>query len=226
MTGAQLLTALAQRCGNNTTLDSATSSRFLSLLNQVYREVMTKPGMERLRRSTTTFDSVASTASYSVTSAARVNRVWETDNDRRLWEMSIDQYRSIEPDTSANTGTPEAFIWLGTTAPSTQLIGLWPTPASAITYTAEILAVLTAIANDSNEPLLPLDFHEVLVDGAEALEMLRRNDERFAVFQQRYERRVKQLQYWLAETDTGGVSLPSAMERSMFNGGYYPATRR
>jgi hypothetical protein len=225
VTGAQLLTTLARRLNKNTTLDSATEARLLDFLNESYREVLSKPGMERLRRSTTTFDSVAGTATYTVSSAARVLRVWETTNDRRLWEMTIDQYRTIEPDPSANTGTPEAFVWMGVPAVSSNSLALWPTPASVITYTCEILSVLTDLANDANSPLLPLDFHDVLVYGAESREYEKLDDSRLTVAQARYEKRIKQLQYWLAETDTGTVSLPNVVERSLFNGGWYPGTR-
>lgn len=226
MTGAQLLTTLARRLNKNTTLDSATSARLLDFLNEAYRDVLSKPGMERLRRATTTFDSVASTATYTVASAARVLRVWETTNDRRLWEMTIDQYRTIEPDPSANTGTPEAFVWLGVPAVSSNSLALWPTPASVITYTVEILSVITDLADDANSPLLPLDFHDVLVYGAMAREYEKLDDSRLATAEARYRQRIKDLQYWLAETDTGTVSLPQAVGRSLFNGGYYPAMWR
>jgi hypothetical protein len=224
MTGAQLLTAVGQRLEKNTaSMDSTTSARLLAFLNESYREVLSRPGMERLRRSTTTFASVDGTATYTITSAARVNRVWEDTNDLRLQEMSIDAYRALEPDTTNNKGTPSHFIWMGVTAVSSTLLALWPTPSSAITYTAEILSVITDLANDSNSPLLPLDFHDVLIYGAVAREYEKNSDERLVVAQKRYDRRIKDLQYWLAETDSGSGG---AQERSMFNGGYYPATWR
>ena len=224
MTGAELLASVARRTLKNATLDAATEARLLESLNEVYRDVMSRPGMERLRRATTTFPSVADTATYTVTSASKVNRIWETTNDRRLLELSIDAYRTLEPDTAENTGTPSHFVWMGSPGVSSQDIALWPTPSEAITYTCEILAVVTALTNSSTSPILPLDFHDVLIYGAVSREYERADDERMRVAETRYAKRIGQLQYWLAETATGLQSQP--MEHSIFNGGWYPATYR
>jgi hypothetical protein len=221
VTGAQILASVARRANKNATLDSPTSTRLLDFINEAYREVLSLPGMERLRRSTTTFDSVAGTAAYTITSTARVLRVWEVTNDRRLEELSIDQYRTIEPDTSSNQGTPSHFVWLGVTAVSSHNLALWPTPASAITYTVEILSVLTDLADSAAEPKLPLDFHDVLIYGALSREYEKLDDGRMVAAEQRYRKRIKDLQFWLAETDTGTQARQG--ERSMFNGGWYPA---
>ena len=46
--------------------------------------------------------------------------VYEITNDRRLEPRSIDWYRSLYPDTAAQTGTPEIYVDLGITSISTQ----------------------------------------------------------------------------------------------------------
>ncbi|HYE86871.1 MAG TPA: hypothetical protein VEA16_10985 [Vicinamibacterales bacterium] len=222
MTRGELLATLARRTGKNaSSLDTATQTRFLEFLNETHRDLLSEPGMERLRRATTTFDSVSGTATYTISSMARVDRVWETTNDRRLFELSIDQYRTIEPDTAANTGTPTHFVWLGVTAVSSNLLALWPTPAAAITYTVEGLSVIADLANDSSTPLLPLDFHDLLVLGALMREYEKGDDARYRIAVNRYDKRVKDLKYWLAETATGTAG--GSREWTRFNGGWYPA---
>ena len=50
------------------------------------------------------------------------------------------------------------------------------------------------MSNDTDEPLLPEDFHDVLVDGAELRELTKQDDpNRWVLLQQRYNDGVRDL---------------------------------
>lgn len=113
MTRAQLLTELARRLNKNTTLDTATQDRLLGFLNEVHRELLSLPGMQRLRDDTLTFASVASQARYALPWVPKVNRIFETTNDRVLEPMTLATYRDLDPDADNTTGTPSHWVWVG-----------------------------------------------------------------------------------------------------------------
>lgn len=113
MTRAQLLTALCRRLNKNETLDTATKNRLIEFLNETHREILSHPGLQRLRDDTLTFASVASQATYTLPWVAKINRLFEATNDRVLEPMSLAQYRGADPDPSSTTGTSDYWIWLG-----------------------------------------------------------------------------------------------------------------
>ena len=84
--------------------------------------------MERLLNGTATFASVASTPQYSLPpSVARIKKLYETTNDRALGWLSQDAYRTYDPDTVNNTGTPTHYVDLGKS-----FISVQPSDASEI----------------------------------------------------------------------------------------------
>jgi hypothetical protein len=113
MTRDALLTTLAQRLGRPTPLSASDESRLLAMLNEVQRDILAMPGMARLRREPVSFASVASQPRYGLPNIAKIERMWEATNDRALQEMSLSLYRTLSPDPTAVTGTPEAFVWAG-----------------------------------------------------------------------------------------------------------------
>ncbi len=315
MTRAQLLTALARRLNKNETLDTATKNRLIEFLNETHREILTSPGMQRLRDDTLTFASVADQATYGLPWVAKVNRIFETTNDRVLEPMSLAQYRDIDPDPASNTGTPDHWIWRGyqpvaqqpsdpsslfvdsdsaadtgtaylegevsggyprtasvtmtgltavnlSTAISTWVrvtkfylstaavgnvtlhedasggtelariapgqtqqrytaVTLYPTPSAVVTYSADVTLGVTDLAQDTDEPRLPLDFHDLLVAGAMVREYEKTDDKRLAVSEQRYQKRLAQLAYWMHETAAGSSMMPRAATSRL--GPWFPA---
>jgi len=299
MTRSDLLTKLARRTNKNTTLDTATQNRLLDFLNERQRRILSLPGMQKLRETTLTIASVASQADYVLPNASRVRRIFETTNDRVLYELSPQDYRLVDPD--PQTGTPEAFVWrgrqavavqpsnaselfidstsgsdtgtcylegvitggyersasvtmTGTTAVSlsssitswirvdklylsaaavgtvtlhedasggTELariaigstttdywgFSLWPTPSGVITYTVDYDRAVTDLAQSNDEPVLPEDFHDLLLLGALQDEYQHMNDGRWQAAREEYETRMRQFRYWVAETATGSGGL-------------------
>jgi hypothetical protein len=113
MTRAQLLTVLNRRLNQNETIATPTKNRLVDLLNEVHREVLSAPGLQRLRDDTLTFASVAGQSTYTLPWVAKVNRIFETTNDRLLAPITLAQYRAMTPDVSATTGPASAWVWLG-----------------------------------------------------------------------------------------------------------------
>jgi hypothetical protein len=220
MTRLQILNTVKRRLNKSTTATDS-DARLLEFINETHRAILSESGMERLRRTTSTFASIVGTASYERTSTARINRVWETTNDRRLEEISLDRYRAIDVDPTSFTGTPWGYAW-ATAGVSSVTLFLTPCPSAVITYSYDLLSVISDLSADGTEPNLPLDFHDVLVYGALSREYEHLDDKRLHVAETRYRERMSKLRLWMAETDTGTHS--GQVERSMLNGGYYPAS--
>jgi hypothetical protein len=76
-------------------------------------------------------------------------------------------------------------------------IRLWPTPASAITYTVDATRELADLAQDTEEPILPYDFHDMLWRGAVRDEWLRKDDDRARDYNALYEQAYTDLKNWV-----------------------------
>lgn len=318
MTRAQLLTQLARRLNKNEALDTATQNRLVDYLNEVQREVLSKPGMRRLRDGVLTFASVSGQSEYALPNVAKVNRIFETTNDRLLVPMTLDQYRAINPDEASVTGPASAWVWTGANAPvanqpadasslfvkstsagdttqtayiegeitggyprtaSVTLTGttaanvasaistwvritkfylsaapagtitlhedsgtgtelaqiqiggtmqhyytfrLYPQPTAAITYTADVTLDITDLAQSTDEPRLPRDFHDLLIAGAMVKEYEKTDDGRIQVAAARYRTRLAELHQWMAETASGSSFLGSERGISRL-GAWFPA---
>lgn len=294
MTLSTLLADLYRRLGYAASPDTAVTTRLTAFLNQAQRDVLSEPGMEILLDGApaATFDSVASTPQYALPpSVARIKKIYETTNDYALRGLSQDAYRTFDPDTTANTGTPTHWVDLGTTfvtdkpsnaseifvksssASDTQTayieairtggypislsvsvngttaasfsatyndiieitkfylsavavghvslledsgtgsvlggippgqttlrrrrIALWPCPASAITYSVDYERDLQDMANANDEPVLPVRFHPLLIEGALLREMTKKDDSRYTTAAREYQRQLGNLKYFL-----------------------------
>lgn len=315
MTRGELLTSLYRRLNKSETPDTATKNRLVGFLNEAYREVLSLPGIQRLRDDTLTFASVANQARYALPWVPKIQRLFETTNDRLLQPMTLADYRAIDPDPANTTGTADSWVWAGYTpvavqpsdasslfvkstsasdtntcylegetgggyprAVSVSMTGttavnlssavsdwvrvtkvylssaavgtvtlhedsgsgtelarigigqtsqrycalyLYPTPSSVVTYTADVVMGITDLAQDTEEPRLPADFHDLLVLGARVREYEKMDDARLTIAAQQYESRKRDLMYWLAETGHSDVPR-TRMGRSRL-GPWYPA---
>lgn len=303
MTLTQLLADYYRRTGFSTTVDSATSTRATSFLNEVQQEILSEPGMESLLFDSMTFDSVASTPQYSLPrGVGRIRQMTQTSHDLALGVQSLHWYRSAYPDPTASTGIPEAWVDLGYVAYSvppsnastvfvdstsasdtntaylegirtggyaasvsvtmtgvtaveltaaitdwisltkfylsvaavgtvtlhedasggTELsripigetraqyrrIALAICPSSAITYTVDFERNVTDMINGTDEPVLPPQFHRLLVSGARLKEYLKQNQmDRFTVAKLEYEKGIRKLKYFLYSQAVGTPNL-------------------
>lgn len=117
-----------RRCGYADAPATAVSTRIKAFLNESYHRLLGLPGMEYLRQSQTTFDSVASTPQYSLPQdLARIIGIRDADNDLVLRGEPWSWYIRNEPDPTSTTGTPEVWCPVGTYAVAAQ-----PSDASKI----------------------------------------------------------------------------------------------
>ena len=121
---------LARRRGaKNDTLNTATGTRYKEALNEAHRQLLRKPGLESLRQGTVTFASVASQKLYALPTQgiARINRITEATNDRKLAYRTPTWLDTAAPDAASLTGTPWAWIPRGYAEAHTQ-----PSDASSV----------------------------------------------------------------------------------------------
>lgn len=123
MTFADILADLYEDTGYAAAPAAAVVARYKKYVNQTIREIVGKPGMSRLLDSDGpyTFASVASQARYVLPEAvSRIKTITERTNDQRLTLMTLDEYRALDPDATAQTGTPERYVPIGRTGVAVQ----------------------------------------------------------------------------------------------------------
>ncbi len=230
MTTGAILTAIATETGKvsapaantTTTMDATTRARLLNAVNRRYRRVMSFPGAQHLREGTASLGpTVAGTALYAVASVAKVNRIWETTNNVRLQPMTLEQYRTLDPDPSETTGTPTHFVWAGIDSSRQWQAYLWPTPDAVITYTCDVTVAVTDLSIDADVPRMPDDFHDILVLAGLVEEYRRLDDTRAAFVLGDLTQRESDLKYWLAETASGNTDFSAEPPSRL--GSMYPA---
>ena len=128
MNRLQLITRVARRTGKNAaSLDATTKDRLSDFVNEAHREILSEHGMDPLRQAVLTVSSVAGTQQYALPThgVARINRIWDPTNRRKLTMKSLAWLRETDPD--PQQGTPWAWIPVGTVEVHTQ-----PSNASSV----------------------------------------------------------------------------------------------
>lgn len=124
----------------------------------------------------------------------------------------------------SGAGTELARITIGQTSTDYWGFSLWPTPSGVNDYSIDIVRAVVDLASDADEPVLPIDFHDVIVLGAVMDEYQHLNDKRYGTAAKEYEARVGELRYWLAETAIGQpFSLTRGWQRPSQLGSWFPA---
>jgi hypothetical protein len=88
-----------------------TQARIRGAINDRHKQILRK--FPTLRDDTLAFDSVANQQDYAIPEQgiARINRIWETTNDRPLDQRSLAWLRAMDPD--PQTSTPCAWVPFG-----------------------------------------------------------------------------------------------------------------
>lgn len=76
-------------------------------------------------------------------------------------------------------------------------VRLWPTPSAALTYAVDAVRENVDLVEEYDEPLLPRDFHYLLVLGATADEMRMRDDSRYEALRLDMEQGQRDLMAWV-----------------------------
>ena len=99
-------------------------------------------------------------------------------------------------------------------------VELFPTPASALGYRIDYTREITDMVQDTDQPLLPTDYHHLLALGAEYDEWRKLSDDRMIVAKQDLEQELKSLNAWL--WDLPDDSQLSRIPVSRLGGNYPP----
>ncbi len=320
MNFGELLTDVYRDVGITSSPPTVVANRVKSNLNKAQRAILRDPGMSRLRDTLEplTFASEASRYIYGLpTSVSILRSLTERDTDRKLWSMSLDELREIDPGFTA-TGTPSNFvplgvrhiqeppattgIWvasadaadttqtvlingirsgglptgditatlngatrvqlgtltdyvdvqaislsavaagvvsffdaavsgntlaqipIGQTVPHYFCIQLWPTPSAAVTYYVDGTLRGLDMDDNSDVPLIPEEFHDILADYARSREYEKMGDQRFAMAAQMFSDGLKRLRYYVSTLPAETPVLGRPMRRHVSRlGAWYPS---
>lgn len=126
---------------------------------------------------------------------------------------------------AAAAGNELARIAIGGTYARYLAIQLYPTPSGAITYYVDYVRDVPEMSNPTDEPLLPLDFHFLLVEGALLKEWTKLDDTRRSETLTDYNKGLGALKYYVTcPPDFKPRRGAKRRERSRF-GAYFGDTR-
>jgi len=123
---------------------------------------------------------------------------------------------------TSGAGMELARIPIGQAFARYQSVQLWPTPQSAITYYVDYVRVVPDLVNTADQPLLPDDFHWMLVEGALVVEWTHKDDIRRADARAALQRGMGQLSYRVASPADFLPVSGSRVARFSRLGGQYP----
>ena len=132
---------------------------------------------------------------------------------------------SITLHEDSGVGTELAQITIGRVRPYYFVILLWPTPASAVSYTFDFTREMLDLVNDTDEPYLPTDYHDLLSIGARMDEYEKMDDSRFSSAKSAWKEKFESLQYFIHGRASERLIPRSTSGRIGINdvGGYFPA---
>lgn len=124
---------------------------------------------------------------------------------------------------ASSSGNVLAVIPKGQTFARYLTIHWYPTPATALTYHIDYTRHIPELSVGSDEPLLPLDFHDLIGLGIRAREYEKKNDPRLSEAQNDFAIRVNALRQWAQSDGSLLISLRRKPRRWAMLGGQYPA---
>lgn len=181
-----------------TSADSTT--RIGQYVNERYRAVQTGVGLGAVRFGTVSLTTVAGTTDYSPATLIHPMTVTYAGGNRVLIEKTKDFFRNLDP-AGTRTGSPQYYATKKFNA-ATVTIELFPIPDGPPDYTLAIDGILTGADLTTNDvPVLPEDFHDLLVFGATADELLKlEKPDQSDRMEKRFRDRLSELRYFVAKT--------------------------
>jgi hypothetical protein len=159
-------------------------------------------------------------ASATLTGTSRVRLGTATFDDVPQWSVSAACAGVLTLYDAAASGNTLGTLPIGRTTSKLTVFALYQTPASALTYEVDIEHELVDMTNTWDEPLLPVDFHDLLIMAATADEYEHRDDSRYANATRQYEERFRELKAWLY--DHRAALAPQAVREVAPLGPWYP----
>jgi hypothetical protein len=121
---------------------------------------------------------------------------------------------------NASGGTELGKIPIGSTFARFWTMALWPTPASALTYTIDCDRIVPEMLTPNDQPLLPEDFHYLLPIGVRMKEYEKQDDTRYSVAAREWARGVSDLKWRLIGNPVVNNRVAQPPSRL---GAWYPA---
>ena len=181
-------------------LSSATArTRLKEFLNERYRNVATSIGLGSVRRATVTVSTVAAASSVSPIGLLKPITISIPALNRVLEERTMDQLRLM--DTSGTwTGDPQYYAIKSVDA-SAIVLELRPIPDAVRTLSIDGIVRGVELFNDDDIPVLPEDFHDILIFGTLADEYDHFDKAEFAARQEtKFQSRLGELRYFLQKS--------------------------
>lgn len=123
----------------------------------------------------------------------------------------------------SGSGTELSRIAIGDTYAKFLSFLLYPTPSGAVTYTCDITRAVGDMSNATDEPLLPVDFHDLLAVGARLDEYEKADDSRRKIAEVEWDEGVKELTSWIVAHPDYSPSLGGGSPGISRLGAWYPA---
>jgi len=225
VTLSQIETAVYRRTGYADAPSTEVVTRVEQWINIWHQRLLARPGMELLRDITVTFPSAVGQTQYTLAATVRrIKKIYEATTPLALDMMTIYQIREMDAGLNAK-GIPR--IWAPVTwaagSPLAQLvIQLWPTPQQIITYNVDANTTAVDMAS-SDTPLLPAEYHWLLIEAGCYEEWLRKADTRAGTARQDMETGFKEMRNWLSNPyDYKPSNLPTIQQPSRLGGMYPP----
>lgn len=209
---------LQNRILNRLNLTTTTArSRIKDFINERYRAVATSVGLvSRVRFGTVTFPTVNGQYEYQLAAAILTpNNVGDVIHaqtltyvagNRILLESTLDSLRVTDPG-NLRTGFPVRWAQHkyqrsgGVTTTNVAQVYMWPKPDAV--YTIQVDGILSGVdlSNDTDVPVLPDDFHDVLELFATADELYKESHaDQAKIFEQKAEARLRELRYFIEKS--------------------------
>lgn len=164
--------------------------------------------------------SVVLTGTTAVTLSASITNFIEIDK----CYLSATAVGTVTLHEDSGSGTELARIAIGDLYARYLSFLLYLTPSAVETMYVDITRGINDMVNDTDEPLIPEDFHDLLLDMAELKELTKGDDEkRYTIVEAHRVKRRKELRDWLF---CGGDADDSREDEQGSNlGAWYPAGR-
>lgn len=201
-------------------------TRIRQWINIWHQRLLARPGISLLRDGTVNFVSVVGQAQYVLPATMRrIQKIYETTTPIALDMLTLWTIREQDPQLQQR-GIPICWAPVTWSLPSGTLpaltIQLWPTPTSIITYSVDSMTVANDLAATTDEPLLPFEYHWLLVEAGCYEEWLRKADARAGTARQDMETGFKEMRHWLQNPYDYKPTNSSAVQRPSRLGGQYP----
>lgn len=126
---------------------------------------------------------------------------------------------------AAAAGNELARLPIGQTWSRYQAIEWWPLQTADVTEYADIQRTIYDLVQGTDEPLIPTDFHQLIVQGALMREYVMLDDSRVGITRLEYEKGCNDLSSWVMNDGDRIASLRPFPQRWSRLGGNYPAER-